>query len=118
MVRTPDASLGAGSVFAHGPQLTKFTEQLPIPPVLNAAGGGSFELPMAPGVHSFHADLPPATTWGYGGAGYLGPTFEARRGVPFEVMRPVSRATRCKPWQGGPPRTTWALGTNSSSSQS
>ena len=78
--------LGAGSVFAHGPELTKFTEQLPIPPVLNAAGGGSFDLSMAPGVHSFHTDLPPTTTWGYGGAGYLGPTFEARRGVPFEVQ--------------------------------
>ena len=65
--------------------LSKFTEALPVPPVIDATGGGSFTLDTAPGLHSFHASLPPTPTWGYGGAAYLGPTFEARRGVPIDL---------------------------------
>ncbi|HSK73228.1 MAG TPA: multicopper oxidase domain-containing protein [Pyrinomonadaceae bacterium] len=73
------------SVMAQPGGLSKFTEQLPIPPTINAAAGGIFSLPMAASTHSFHSSLPPAPTWGYGGASYLGPTFEARRGVPISV---------------------------------
>lgn len=76
------------SVMAQNGSLSKFTEQLPIPPTINATGGGLFNLPMAPATHSFHSSLPAAPTWGYGGASYLGPTFEVRRGVPISVNAP------------------------------
>ena len=65
--------------------LSKYTEQLPVPPVVNAKGGGTFSLPMAPGLQRFHSALPLTPTWGYGGMPYLGPTFEVRRGVPIVV---------------------------------
>lgn len=67
------------------PGLSKFTESLPIPPVIDATQGGSFDLTMAPSFHSFHAELPATPTWGYGGASYLGPTFNAMRGVPIQI---------------------------------
>jgi spore coat protein A len=67
------------------PTLSKFTEQLPLIPVVNAKNGGTFSLPMAGGFQNFHSSLPPTPTWGYGGLPYLGPTFEARRGVPIVV---------------------------------
>jgi spore coat protein A, manganese oxidase len=62
-----------------------FTDQLPIPPKINAMGGGTFDLSMGPGMHRFHSSLAPTPTWGYGGAAYLGPTIEARRGVPIRI---------------------------------
>lgn len=73
------------SVVAQSSLLTRFTEQLPIPPVIDARAGGSFDLTMAPGMHSFHSSLPPTPGWGYGGASYLGPTFQTMRGVPIDV---------------------------------
>ncbi len=73
------------SVMAQTGGLSKFTEQLPIPPTIDATVGGTFSLPMAPAMHRFHADLPLTPTWGYGGATYLGPTFEAKRFVPITV---------------------------------
>ena len=79
--------LGLRSAFAEGEVgLTKFTERLPIPPVIDATGGGTFALTMEPALHRFHSQLPPTPTWGYGGAPYLGPTFEARRGVPIDFI--------------------------------
>lgn len=74
------------SLMAQLGGLSKFTEQLPIPPIIDARGGGMFPLTMAQGSHRFHQDLPFATTWGYGGASYLGPTFEAMRNVPVTVQ--------------------------------
>jgi spore coat protein A len=68
------------------PTLTKFTEQLPTPSVINAKNGGTFSLPMAQGLQRFHSSLPRTPTWGYGGMPYLGPTFEAKRGVPINVI--------------------------------
>lgn len=73
------------SVVAQSSLLTRFTEQLPIPPVIDARAGGSFDLTMAPGMHSFHSSLPPTPGWGYGGASYLGPTFQTMRAVPIDV---------------------------------
>jgi len=73
------------SVLAQSSWLSKFTEQLPIPPLIDARGGGSFNLPMAQGMHTFHTVLPATPTWGYGGAGYLGPTLQTMRGVPISV---------------------------------
>lgn len=68
------------------PVLSKFTEQLPVAiPKLDATNGGTFDLAMTPGTHRFHAGLPPTPTWGYAGVSYLGPTFEAKRGVPLTV---------------------------------
>ena len=74
------------SMMAQLGGLSKFTEQLPIPPMIDARGGGMFPLTMAQGSHRFHQDLPLATTWGYGGASYLGPTFQAMRNVPVTVQ--------------------------------
>lgn len=80
------ALTGTGaSVMAQSSLLSRFTEQLPIPPVIDARGGGSFNLAMAPGVHSFHSSLPPTPAWGYGGASYLGPTFQTMRGMPIDL---------------------------------
>jgi len=82
----PLPSLSPATVQAQtSPTLSKYTEQLPIPAVVNAKGGGTFSLPMAPGLQRFHTALPLTTTWGYGGMSYLGPTFEVRRGVPITV---------------------------------
>jgi FtsP/CotA-like multicopper oxidase with cupredoxin domain len=41
---------------------------------------------MAPGAHRFHSQLGLTPTWGYGGAGYLGPTVEASAGAPVEFV--------------------------------
>ena len=76
---------GPQAQFSGGFDLSMFTEQLPIPPVIDATSGGSFELAMAPSTHSFHSSMPNASTWGYGGASYLGPTINAKRGVPIEI---------------------------------
>ena len=73
------------SVMAQSSLLSRFTEQLPIPPVIDARGGGSFNLAIAPGMHSFHSSLPPTPSWGYGGASYLGPTFQTMRGMPIDL---------------------------------
>ena len=82
----PSFFTGSGaSVMAQSSLLSRFTEQLPIPPVIDARAGGSFDLTMAPGMHSFHSSLPPTPGWGYGGASYLGPTFQTMRGVPIDV---------------------------------
>ena len=81
-------SLGnsASSVsFSDSLVLSKFTEQLPIPPVIDATQGGTFGLAMAPSSHSFHSSIPSTPTWGYGGATYLGPTFNVKRGVPINI---------------------------------
>lgn len=81
----PLGTIVAEAQTGGSPTLTKFTEQLPTPGVINAKGGGTFSLPMAPGLQRFHSSLPLTPTWGYGGMSYLGPTFEAMRGVPITV---------------------------------
>lgn len=75
------------NVFAQqtGAQLSKFTEQVPIPSVIDLTGGGSFNLAMEGSTHQFHASLPAAPTFGYGGASYLGPTFNVRRGKSISI---------------------------------
>ena len=90
------AALGAGlggplagvarAQTSAGPTLSKFTEQLPTPGVVNAKGGGSFTLPMRSGLQRFHSALPSAPTFGYGNMPYLGPTFEVMRGVPITLV--------------------------------
>ena len=87
--RRPGFLLGDVGVKAQTVFLSKFTEQLPLPPVIDATAGGPLNLPMAAAptsaMHSFHSSLPNTPTWGYGGAAYLGPTIEAKRGFPLTV---------------------------------
>lgn len=88
-----DSTIGQSTVRAQSSLLSKFTEQLPIPPVIDARAGGSFNLMMAPGMHSFHSSLPSTPTWGYGGASYLGPTLQAMSGVPISLTATNSLGT-------------------------
>ena len=85
MLDTISSRFVLASVLPQSSLLSKFTEQLPIPSIIDARGGGSFNLPMAPGMHTFHSVLPATPTWGYAGAAYLGPTFQTMRGVPINV---------------------------------
>ena len=64
--------------------LTKYVDPLPIPPVAQPSGPGSYELHMTAGTATMHSQLPPTAVWGYGG-GYLGPTFETRTNELFTV---------------------------------
>jgi FtsP/CotA-like multicopper oxidase with cupredoxin domain len=64
------------------PSLTPFVDELPRLPMIPASG----TLVAAPGAHRFHRDLPPSTTWGYGGQSYGGPVLEAHRDDPVELQ--------------------------------
>ena len=80
--RVPFATSAAAA--AATPNLSKFSEPLPIPPVLDGTGGGkSFTIAARESMWQFHSKLPPTRTWGYWagdtGIGYLGPTIEATR---------------------------------------
>lgn len=91
--------IGQGSQYAYAappfvppvsPLLMKYMDQLPIPgqvvPTINSATGFSeLSLSMSNASHSFHSQLGPAQTFGYGGATYLGPTIIARRGQPIKL---------------------------------
>lgn len=71
------------------PALTQFTEQLPIPGAIDLTGSvNSASLALAPGSHTFHAQLGAAATFGYGGASYLGPTLLVKQGVPVSITFP------------------------------
>ncbi len=71
---------------AGTPNVTKFIEPLPVPPVIHAEGGWTGSIAAAEStVYRFHQQLGTARTWGYGGAPYLGPTFEARKNVTVMV---------------------------------
>src|SRR5512139_3727217 len=92
--------LALGSRYAHAarpfvppvsPVLTKYLDQVPIPgtvaPVLNPVTS-FYELALtmaAASTYSFHTELGPAQTHGYGGAPYLGPTIIAHRGQPIKM---------------------------------
>ena len=107
------APLGAGSapssaaptVVPGTPALSRFTEQLAVPPVLDLRGtdpGSSYQrdpvtgavriaLDEVVGTHRFHADLPATPTFAYSLPGstppnsYLGPTLEVRSGTPLQM---------------------------------
>jgi spore coat protein A, manganese oxidase len=86
-------SAGAPPPIGTTPPLSAFTEQLPIPPVVDATAGGTIDLETASTEHTFHAGLPATDTFGYAltkdgeelAATYLGPTIEARRDVPVTL---------------------------------
>jgi spore coat protein A, manganese oxidase len=66
--------------------LTPFLDPLPIPPVWSTGKLASSGLSMSASTHQFHSGMPPTPTWGYGGASYLGPTIEAKRGRPVTFI--------------------------------
>jgi spore coat protein A, manganese oxidase len=65
--------------------LGAWRDPLPIPPQLQAAALHGGVLTQSSGAHVFHSSLSqrPASTFGYGGASYLGPVIRARRGEPL-----------------------------------
>lgn len=79
------------------PPLSMFTEQLPIPPMLDeTAPGSSVHLCETASTHVFHSSLPATPSWGYTLAGasgscgpasdaYLGPTLQTKRDVPLTL---------------------------------
>jgi spore coat protein A, manganese oxidase len=85
-ILTPIGAATAQAPPAKGPtpKLTRFTEELPIPPVVDLTGGGSYTLRQQPGMHRFHDQLGDTPTYGYN-ATYLGPTLEVMRGTPVTV---------------------------------
>src|SRR6266540_182620 len=81
----------------HSPALKMFTEQLPVPPEIDARAGGSFGLNELVGTHQFGTlatgqPLGPTPSFGYWpssfaapGDVYLGPTIEAARDYPIAM---------------------------------
>jgi len=71
------------------PKLTKFTEQLLTPPVLDHRDGSPLALDEVVTTHTFHADLPATPTFAYTPPGvgntFLGPTIEVERGVELRL---------------------------------
>jgi len=84
-----DGLLGAARQAAAQFSLTPFVDPLPIPDVIRPVdplqGVPSFRVTMQPFRQKLHRDLPPTPLWGYN-ARYPGPTFEARRGRPIDVL--------------------------------
>jgi spore coat protein A, manganese oxidase len=66
--------------------LVRFVDPLPIPPVWTAGQLAERGLTMASSMHQFHQQLGMTPTFGYGGASYLGPTIEGRRGEPISFV--------------------------------
>jgi spore coat protein A, manganese oxidase len=76
----------AQSIIGPG-DLEPFVDPLPIPPVWSTGELASRGLRMSASTHRFHRQMPgPTRTWGYGGASYLGPTIEAKRGRPVTFI--------------------------------
>ena len=87
----------------HGsPPLPRFTERLPVPPVVDVRAGGVVSLDEVNGLHRFSTALPATPTFGYvphseagvqaGLDAYLGPTIEASRDHPV-TLRVTNRLT-------------------------
>jgi spore coat protein A, manganese oxidase len=87
------AGLMSGKAFGQTALLdpltqTKFTNRLPVPPVLNMTRGGSFNIPITQIQKSFGLRngnrVLQSTAWAYNGSS-PGPTIIARRGRPVNV---------------------------------
>ena len=69
--------------------ITPFVDALPIPATMPTThridGVATYDVAMIPFKQKLHRDLAPTTLWGYHGA-CPGPTIEARRGVPIQVL--------------------------------
>ncbi|WP_413250443.1 multicopper oxidase family protein [Sinomonas flava] len=83
----PLAATAAGAAVPAG--LTRFTEPLAVPELLDLRGGGLGELWMRNAEHSFHTALGPTRTFAYqsttGASTYLGPVIVAQRGTPLTL---------------------------------
>lgn len=75
------AILKRNIINADSPQITKFTEPLPIP----FAGSPPSTLTITKNSYSFHSNLGEGPTLGYGGSPILGPTIEVTRGTPISI---------------------------------
>ncbi|WP_072802885.1 multicopper oxidase family protein [Rhodococcoides yunnanense] len=73
---------GHSPLLFHSPPLQPFRDELPRLPILT---GTSIELGAHSSAHSFHADLAPGPTFGYGELDYLGPTIESVQGQPWTL---------------------------------
>ena len=78
------ATTRGSTSFLDPASLSRFVDPLPVPPTLTTAGLAADGLTMAPGTHRFSSQMGWTSTWGYGGASYLGPTIEARIGTSVE----------------------------------
>src|SRR6266850_897369 len=88
-------ALGGGGAFlsarrvAAQVSLTPFMDPLPVPAVIRPVDVRRpvplFHVTMQPFKQKLHRDLPPTPLWGFN-AQYPGPTFEARRGRPIDVL--------------------------------
>ena len=74
--------------------LTKYLDPLPIPPVATPTSGtpggtATYDFTIKESKATFHSELPQTTVWGFDdgthGAGFLGPTIEARTNQPVTV---------------------------------
>ncbi|MDQ1649206.1 MAG: hypothetical protein QOG60_1263, partial [Frankiaceae bacterium] len=92
----PNMNMGAATTTScpapvSSPALSKFTQQLPVPPKVDLRSGGTAALTMRGGKHQFHADLPATPSFGYTPAGssgtdaFGGPTIEAQKGKPASI---------------------------------
>jgi FtsP/CotA-like multicopper oxidase with cupredoxin domain len=86
------ATSGTGATLpATTPTITKFTEQLTVPQLIDKTAGGAVALDEVSGTHKFHAAMNDTPTWGYVPAGTtpsdtnLGPTIEVKRGNPVDL---------------------------------
>ena len=82
--RLSEIALGRTTVIPGS--LARFVDPLPIPPSWTAGQLTERGLTMASSMHRFHRDLGMTPTFGFGGATYLGPTIEARRGEPVTFL--------------------------------
>jgi hypothetical protein len=62
----------------HSPDLKRFLDRLPVPPVLQPRPGQVLNVGMRQFRQKLHAQMPPTLLWGYDGI-YPGPTIEAPR---------------------------------------
>lgn len=62
----------------HSPDLKRFLDRLPVPPVLQPRPGQVLNVGMRQFRQKLHAQMPPTLLWGYDGI-YPGPTIEARQ---------------------------------------
>jgi FtsP/CotA-like multicopper oxidase with cupredoxin domain len=75
-----------GLPFLNPSSLTRFIDPLPIPPTWTTAELAANGLTMASGMHRFSSQMGWTSTFGYGGASYLGPTIEAQAGIPVSFV--------------------------------
>lgn len=64
--------------------LISYVDPLPLPPAIRPAPGETLPIPMTPGIHKAHRDLPETAIWGYRGV-WPGPTIRVHKEQPLLV---------------------------------